>query len=67
MLQSYYIEVQYRTATNCASKRVTVEADNFEHAIERANAKIRRGRRVVRIDGGIMIGTPQPVRKELGQ
>jgi hypothetical protein len=48
----YLCTVYYRTNSGCNAKRLTVEAESIEAAENIANAKVRRQRGVIRIDGG---------------
>jgi hypothetical protein len=51
MWKQYPVLVRYRTKSGCNAKSVTVLADSMEHALIWAEAKVRRMRGVIRIDG----------------
>jgi hypothetical protein len=49
---TYSILVRYRTNSGCNAKRVEVEAESINEALQIASDKVRRMRGVVKIDGG---------------
>jgi hypothetical protein len=49
-MNKYLITVFYRTNSGCNSKLLTLQADNPDEAMQRANDKVQRQRGVIRID-----------------
>lgn len=62
----FAVLVRYRTSTGCNGRRVFVEAADMSDALTIACAKVRRGRGVIRIDGGDVSMPPDLVEPREG-
>jgi len=58
-MQTYAVQVRYRTNSGCNTKNIRIKASDMEQALTLASAKVRRMRGVIRIDGGDCVPVPR--------